>query len=270
MPDHIVDTHVHIWNFSRADYPWLKGDRSILNRSYELAELEDERNTAGMTMGILVQAANNQKDTVWMLENAAANDWIAGVVGWLPLRDPGAVAHILEQGYGKNEWFKGVRHLIHNEPDPRWLLQDPVLESLGLLAEKDLPYDLVGVLPEHIDTALRVAEKIPLLRMVFDHLNQPPIASGERFGKWGTLMKEAAGHQNFFVKISGLGTASKNFGGWRAADLEPYIGFAAAHFGEDRCFCGGDWPISLLAGSYVRTWEAYRQIIGALLGTEVQ
>jgi L-fuconolactonase len=145
-----------------------------------------------------------------------------------------------------------------------------VLESLGLLASKGLPYDLVGVLPEHILTALKVAEKIPALRMVFDHLNQPPIASGERFGRWGELMKEAALHKNFFAKISGLGTASKNFEGWKEADLAPYIGFVAHNFGEDRCFCGGDWPVCLLAGSYERAWEAYRDIIGQLLGEAAQ
>jgi L-fuconolactonase len=266
MSDKIVDTHVHIWNFSRAEYSWLKGDTSILNRSYELAELEVERKAAGITEGVLVQAANNEEDSLWMLENAAANNWITGVVGWLPLQDPVAVARLLEEGYGTHPWFKGVRHLIHDEADPRWLLQDAVLESLGLLASRDLPYDVVGIVPEHIVTVLKVAEKIPTLRMVFDHLNQPPIASGERFGRWGALMKEAALHENFFVKISGLGTASKDPEGWKAADLEPYIGFAAQHFGEDRCFCGGDWPVSLLAGSYVKTWKAYRDVIGETLG----
>jgi len=270
MPDRIVDTHVHIWNFSRSEYPWLRGDTSILNRNYELSELESGRKAAGVTEGVLVQAANNMEDSCWMLTNAAASDWITGVVGWLPLQDPVAVARLLEDGYAANPWFKGVRHLIHDEADPRWLLQETVLESLGLLASKGLPYDLVGVHPEHILTALKVAERNPALRMVFDHLNQPPIASGERFGRWGELMKEAALHENFFAKISGLGTASKNFSGWKAADLEPYVGFVAQHFGEDRCFCGGDWPVSLLAGGYEQTWVAYREIIGRLLGVHAQ
>ena len=270
MADRIVDTHVHIWNFDQAEYPWLKGDTSILHRNYELEELEAERRRVGITAGVLVQAANNEEDSLWMLKNAAANDWIAGVVGWLPLQDPLEVARLLEEGYGAGPWFKGVRHLIHNEEDPRWLLETSVLESLGLLAEKGLPYDVVGVLPEHIITALKVAEKVPALRMVFDHLNQPPIAAGERFGKWGELMTAAALHENFFVKISGLGTASGNFNGWQAADLEPYIGFALQHFGEDRCFCGGDWPVSLLAGSYGKTWEAYLSVMGNMVDSRVK
>ena len=275
----MIDTHIHVWDLGQAKYPWLDRDESILNRNYALEELEDERNKVGVTEGILVQAAANPEDTDWMLRVAAGNDWITGVVGWLPLEDPEATARILEK-YTSNSFFKGVRHLIHNEADPRWLLQLPVMESLRLLADRDLPYDLVGIAPAHIMTALKVAEMIPGLRMVFDHLNQPPIASGQSgevgqtagsghpFGLWGELMREAARHENFYAKISGLGTASGKGQDWTVVDLEPYIGFALEHFGEDRCFCGGDWPVSLLAGSYEKTWSAYRDIINKLLAGE--
>ena len=264
----MTDTHVHIWDLDRGEYPWLKGDESILNRSYGLEELEDTRIAAGITEGVLVQAANNTGDTDRMLQAAAAHGWISGVVGWLPLQDPESTARILETGYGRNPYFKGVRHLIHNEADPRWLLQDGVVESLRLLVERDLPYDLVGVAPVHIRTALELADRLPGLRMVFDHLNQPPIAVKEKYGEWGELMKEAAGHRNFYMKISGLGTASQQSRNWKAEDLQPYIWHTLLHFGEDRCFCGGDWPVCLLAGSYGDTWTAYREIIGKLLGKE--
>ena len=268
MIERTIDTHIHIWDFDQAEYPWLKGDTSILNRSYALEELEGERKVAGITEGILVQAANNLQDTDWMLRVAAGADWIRGVVSWLPLMDPAAAASTLEEKFDTNPLLKGVRHLIHNESDARWLLQLPVLESLRLLAARDLPYDLVGINPAHIMTALKVVETIPGLRIVFDHLNQPPIASGDRFGLWGELMREAARHPNFYVKISGLGTTAGKGEDWQPSDLEPYIGFVLEHFGEDRCFCGGDWPVSLLAGDYVRTWDVYRRIFERALDEE--
>lgn len=264
----MIDTHIHIWDFGQAEYPWLRGDTSILNRNYSLEELSEQRVKAGITEGVLVQAAGNDQDTDWMLHTATGNDWITGVVGWLPLQDPSAAARTLEAKYGPSPLLKGVRHQIHDEEDPRWLLQLPVLESLELVAGRDLSYDLVGINPAHIMTGLKVAEKIPGLRIVFDHLNQPPIAAGERFGLWGELMREAAGHTNFYAKISGLGTAAGKGENWEASQLEPYIGFALEHFGEDRCFCGGDWPVSLLAGSYERTWKAYQDIITGLLDKE--
>ena len=44
--------------------------------------------------------------------------------------------------------------------------------------------------------------------------------------------------------------------------------FVFEHFGTERCFCGGDWPVCLLAGDYVGTWKAYREAIDDLLNEE--
>lgn len=261
----LADTHIHIWDFTRARYSWLEGNTSMLNRTYAIDELDAERLECGITKGILVQAANNFEDTNWMLHVAVHTSWIAGIVGWLPLTDPNATLKALQHKYGKEQYFKGVRHLIHDEPDTDWLLQPAVIDSLKILAEHDIPFDVVGVLPAHIDTAMRVAEMVPQLRMVFDHMNQPPIAGGERFGHWGELMATASQHPNFFVKISGLGNTTQRGSHWCANDIRPYVEFVLEHFGEDRCFCGGDWPVSLLAGTYTHTWKQYKQVITSLL-----
>ncbi len=260
----IIDTHIHAWNFDKAAYPWLDGNTSLLNRTYHIEEIEQERKDVNISGGVLVQASNNTEDTDWMLEVAASSDWIKGVVGWLPLQDPGKTRQLLEEKYSENQYFKGVRHLIHDEADPKWLLQSSVLESLQLLASLGISYDVVGVLPEHIRTVLAVAEKVPGLRMIFDHLNQPPIQQNEKFGDWGALMKAASGHENFYAKISGLGTTTGKTSGWAAADIKPYVEFVLDHFGAERCCCGGDWPVSLLAGSYAETWKAYIQVVNEL------
>jgi L-fuconolactonase len=263
----IIDTHIHIWDFAQAEYSWLKGDTSILNRSYAIAELEPARQQAGITEGILVQAANNYEDTDWMLAVAHATPWVKGVVGWLPLQDPAATAEKLVV-YKTNTYFKGVRHLIHDEPDARWLLQPAVLESLQILADNHITYDVVGILTEHIEVVLEVAAKVPNLKMVFDHLNQPPIRSKQRFGVWGSLMQQAAQHPNLFVKISGLGTCAGK--SWQQQDLAPYIGFVLEHFGTHRCFCGGDWPVSLLGGEYTAIWKAYKDIVTQQAGAAAE
>ena len=264
----VIDTHIHVWNLAQVDYAWLKGDTSILNRTYELEELEDDRKASGITAGVLVQAANSLEETAWMIKTAQKHRWITGIVGWLPLQDPDATARILGTDYRPGMILKGVRHLIHDEADARWLLQDAVLESLGLLAANDIPYDLVGILPAHIETALKVAERWPKLRMIFDHLNQPPILKQDK--RWEELMKEAARHDRFYAKISGLGTAAGKGLSWAAGDLEPCIEFVLHHFGVDRCCCGGDWPVSLLAGTYEKTWKAYHTVISNYLTWEEQ
>ena len=254
----LIDTHIHIWSPDKVDYPWLKGAPPLLNRNWSLEELEVSRKSVGVSGGVLVQAANSLEDTDWMLGVAAASSWISGVVGWLPLQDPARTARILEERYVGGGLLKGVRHLIHDEPDPQWLLQDTVLESLGLLAEREIPYDVVGILPEHIRATLKVAERCPGLRMVFDHLNKPPVDNPKPRSEWEELMKEAAQHDNFYCKISGLGPK----------DVEASIEFVFHYFGEDRCFCGGDWPVSLLMGGYEETWTAYRAAIEKYMDEE--
>jgi L-fuconolactonase len=261
----IIDTHVHVWNLERAEYPWLAGDETILNKTWRIEEIEPERKQAGIAAGVLVQASGNLEDTQLMLETAYKTEWVRGVVCWLPLKDEKATRHQLEDKFSKEKYFKGVRHQIHDEKDPKWLLQPSVIESLKILADRDIPYDIVATLPAHIITAMEVAKKIPNLRMVFDHLSQPPISTKEKFGKWGELMSEAAHHKNFYAKISGLGTASGNFQNRKPDDIKPYVEFALQHFGIDRCFCGGDWPVSMLANSYLKTWQITKEIVQDLL-----
>ena len=68
LPDlKCLDTHIHIWNFDRASYPWLDGNTTILNKTYLIEELEVEKENAGVTEGVLVQAANSVDDTMYML-----------------------------------------------------------------------------------------------------------------------------------------------------------------------------------------------------------
>src|SRR5688572_10927674 len=101
----LIDTHIHIWNFSKARYEWLDNDISILKLNYEIEELETERKKAGITVGVLVQAANNLEDTDWMLEVAAGTNWLKGVVGWLPLTDPAATEELLTEKYLQHPYF---------------------------------------------------------------------------------------------------------------------------------------------------------------------
>jgi len=160
--------------------------------------------------------------------------------------------------------------LINDEHDPNWLLQPAVIKSLEILANHDLPFEVVGIKIEHIKAAIQVAKQIPHLKMVFDHLNHPPVATQEQFGAWGDSIAEAADMPNFYAKISGLGTCHANFNDWSATTIEPYVAYVLDHFGENKLMIGGDWPVSLLAGDYVTTHHKYQAVIEKLVAPENQ
>jgi L-fuconolactonase len=257
----IIDTHQHLWDLERVAYPWLTPDFGPIARTYVAAELEPQLAPAGVTHTVLIQSANSYADTDYMLEQAAIYPWMVGVAGWVPLLYPDVAGRAIER-YCKNPLFKGMRHLIHNEADPKWLLQERVIEGLKLLAANGLTFDVVAVLPEHMECIPIIGEKTPELKMVIDHLGQPPITSG-RLGRWGDSIKAAAANPNVYAKISGLGTASGAPESWTAADVRPYIEYVLEVFSPERCMCGGDWPVSVLAGGYVKAWTIYREVLAS-------
>jgi L-fuconolactonase len=265
----VIDTHLHSWDLQKVRYGWLEGDTSILAQNYYPSGIEDQLQAANVSAAIMVQAANNLEDTAFMFDCAAQYPWIIGVVGWVDLLDPSLTKKQLE-AHVQNIYFKGIRHLIHDEPDHNWLLQPTVIKSLEILADHGVPFDVVGVKIEHIKAALQVAKQIPHLKIVFDHLNHPPIAMSEQFGAWGEAIAEAAALPNFYAKISGLGTCCADFNDWSANTIEPYVAFVLEHFGVHKLMIGGDWPVSLLAGDYVGTHIKYQTVIEKLVTPEHQ
>ena len=265
----IIDTHMHSWDLQKVRYSWLDGDTSILAQNYYPSGIETQLSAANVSTAIMVQAANSIEDTAFMFDCAAQYPWIIGVVGWVDLLNPETAKKQLE-AHLQNKYFKGIRHLIHDEPDHNWLLKPAVIKSLGILADHGVPFDIVGVKIEHIKAAIQVAKQIPHLKMVFDHLNHPPIATSEQFGAWGEAITEAAAMPNFYAKISGLGTCCADFNDWSANTIEPYIAFVLEHFGIDKLMIGGDWPVSLLAGDYAGTHIKYQTVLEKLVAPENQ
>jgi L-fuconolactonase len=260
-----VDAHLHLWDLDRVEYPWLTASLGPIHRTFALTEAAPQLERAGVDRVVLVQAANSVEDSEAMFAVAAGAPLVAGVVAWIDLLDPRAAAAQLDR-WAEHPVFAGVRHLIHDEPDADWLARDAVRDSLALLASRDLAFDVVGVLPRHLEHALAIAGELPGLRLVIDHLGNPPVGAADP-EPWRGLLTRLAEHPNVFVKLSGL-TALGPAGHAHAASLRPYVDHVLGAFGSERVLYGGDWPVSTLAGPYAETWETTRTLLSHLSESE--
>ena len=251
-----IDAHQHFWDLSRAAYPWLGPELAPINRTIDFGDLSPILASTGVDATVLVQSADNADDTAYMLEVAGQHPEIAGVVGWVPLDQPAEASRELSE-LKRHPAFVGIRHLIHNMPDPDWLLRADVNEGLELLAANDVPFDVVAVLPRHLEHVATLAERHPSLRMVIDHLAKPPVGQPD-WEPWRTLIRRAAESPNVYAKVSGLypSDPAADPEDWGPGDIEPFVDFALEIFGARRLMYGGDWPISILAGGYSKVWSA--------------
>jgi L-fucono-1,5-lactonase len=252
----VIDSHVHVWDARRAEYPWL-ADVPELPRVAELVEMQPALAALGVDHVVLVQAADNVEDTENMLRTARAVDGVAGVVVWVPLRDARAADALLSSWH--DEPVCGVRHLVHRDADPRLLLDPAVHETLDLLTERQLAFDVCAETPHLLALVPELAARHPGLSLVVDHLGKPPIRE-RGWLPWAKLLGEAAEPPNVVAKLSGLNTAAAP--SWSSTDFAPYVEHACSVFGPTRLMYGGDWPFARLAArSYEEVWDG---LVGTL------
>ncbi len=261
-----VDTHQHFWNLDEVAYPWLVPAYGPIYRNFGPDELEPQLASCGVEKTVIVQAMDSYADTDSMLKIAADYDWVAAVVGWVPLHDPEETGRKLEE-YGRNPYFKGMRHLIHEESNPDWVIQTQVIESLGMLAARGLTFDVVAVFPNHLKHVPLLAEKLPGLKMVIDHLAKPPLDEGDR-RVWREQLAAAAECPNVYAKVSGLNTVTPDFENWTYEDIKPLVDYAIEQFGVERLMFGSDWPVAVLAGDYAKVWDETNKCLADLSAGE--
>jgi L-fucono-1,5-lactonase len=261
----IVDSHQHFWDLEQFEYPWMTDDLRVLRRNFGPDDLQPLLARHGVDRSVVVQATSSVDETRYLLEVAARTDFVSGVVGWLDLADPcvGAVVADLRDGEG-GPFLAGVRHQVHDEADPDWLLRDEVQRGLGELAAAGLAYDLL-VRTRELPAALRTARAQPGLRLVIDHIAKPRIDEGE-LEAWARAMAPFAGLDNVYCKLSGMVTEA-DWARWKPAELVPYVERVLDWFGEDRLMFGSDWPVCLLAASYGEVMDALDGALGPLGGS---
>jgi L-fuconolactonase len=271
----IVDAHHHVWDLTAADQPWLaQPELAPLRRNFALSDLKPEAVAQGVTATVLVQTVTEPEETPEMLALAAADDLVAGVVGWVDLEAPAvqdAVAALRQRPGG--DLLVGIRHPLLTEPDPAWLARPAVRRGLAAVAAAGLVFDVVGE-PRQLAAAVTAAAATPELTFVLDHLGNPDVRAGID-ELWASAVRALAALPNTVAKLSGIlaesaipDDAARPADGAQTGHIRPFYEIALAGFGPGRLMFGSDWPVSTLTASYADVHAAARSLTADLSQAE--
>lgn len=239
-----IDAHQHFWSYNSAEYPWIKSDWP-LRRDFFPQDLEPLLMQNSFSACVAVQARQSLEETRWLLQLAGEHSFVAGVVGWVDLRSDRLEEEL--ECFLPNPKLVGVRHVVQDEPDDRFMLRPDFLRGLGRLRSYGLTYDIL-IFPKQLPAAIEIARMFPDQPFVLDHMAKPLIKD-QVLEPWSRQIRELGQSPNVHCKISGLVTEAR-WGHWQPADFRPYLDRIWEVFGEDRLMVGSDWPVCLLGGDY--------------------
>ena len=254
----IVDAHFHCWRLARGDYGWLTPALAPIYRNVAIADWRAQATPCGVQGGVLVQAAPTEAETDFLLAQAAADAAVLGVVGWVDLLASDAPQRIAR--LAARPKLKALRTMLHDLPDPAWVLQPALAPALRALVEHGLAFDAL-VRPAHLGVLHALCRRHPDLRVVIDHGAKPDIAAGA-WQPWADDLARLADDTQAVCKLSGLLTEAGPQPPPGAA--QRWAAWMLGRFGALRVLWGSDWPVLELATPYARWWADTQALLAAL------
>src|SRR6266850_349427 len=263
----VVDSHHHFWDPTRRDYYWMTDDLAAIRRPFGPDDLRPLLKASGVDRTVVVQTIPSLDETREFLAVAAETGFLGGVVGWVDLTERTLARTLanLRAGHG-GAFLVGIRHQVHDETDPIWLLRKDVQQGIRTVGEAGLVYDLL-LRTREMPAALELVRALPQVRFVIDHIGKPRIADGATDPEWQHAIALFSECPNVACKLSGMITEA-SWTDWTPDDLRPYVRRVLGWFGPDRCMFGSDWPVCLLAGTYDGVTDTMREVLDDLRTTE--
>jgi len=243
----IIDAHHHLWKYNIQDYGWMGEEMSAIRRDFLPRDLRAQIDAAGVDGVVTVQARQKIEETEWLLGLAADNDFMNGVVGWVPLVSPGVRSDL--ERFAAHTKLKAVRHVLHDEGDDEYILRDDFNAGISLLKEFGLVYDIL-IFERHLRQTIEFVDRHPDQMFVVDHVAKPRIKDN-MISPWRENITELAKRENVFCKVSGMVTEA-DWKSWTEEQLRPYFDVVLSAFGPVRLMFGSDWPVCLVACEYGR------------------
>jgi len=258
-----VDAHQHFWIYNQEEYKWIDESMAKLQRDFLPPHLNRVLKRNSIDFCVTVQARQTLQETKWLLELAQNNSFMKGIVGWVDLKSS-SVEKDLEQ-FAVYRNFKGVRHVLQDEDDDRYMLRLDFRQGLRQLEKYGLAYDIL-IYSRHIKYVSTLVGEFPQQKFIIDHLAKPLIKEG-KIELWKKDIRKLAKADNVFCKLSGMVTEA-NWNSWRQEDFVPYMETLLEFFGPNRLLFGSDWPVCTVAAKYEQVLGIVTHFISSLSPAE--
>ncbi len=259
-----IDSHQHFWAINDTDYVWMTDEYASLRRDFLPDDLAPLLAAGGIDACIAVQARQFVRETDFLLDLAARDSFIAGVVGWVPLCASN-VERYLEQ-YADHEKIVGFRHVVHDEPDDQFILRPDFNAGVEALGRYPLCYDIL-IFKRHLPQTISFIDRHPNISMVVDHIAKPVIRREAFDEEWAAEIRELGRRKHVSCKVSGMLTEVRDTQ-WDVDLLRPYFETILEAFGSSRVLFGSDWPVCLLRAGHPEWTRIAAELTSSLSADE--
>ncbi|HEV3345227.1 MAG TPA: amidohydrolase family protein [Pirellulales bacterium] len=249
-----IDAHTHFYDPTRPQgVPWPAKNDSLLYRPVLPGEFKSLTRGQHVTGTIVIEASTWLEDNQWLLDLAAKEPFIVGIVGRLDTADEQFATHL--RRFAKDPVFRGIRI---NHDELKTALDGPAqLERIALLAKEDRQLDVNGG-PEMPADVARLARAAADLRIVVNHAANLTIDGKQPPEAWLAGMRAAAAGERVFCKVSALVEGTRKTNGDAPSEVDfyrPVLDALWNVFGEDRLIYGSNWPVSERAAPYATVYQ---------------
>ena len=258
----IIDTHIHLYDTNRSEgVDWPPVTDKILFRPVLTQHFNEVADQVGIASTVIVEASSRVEDNQWMLDLIKNDpDRYLALVGNLPIGSD-EFPRLLDR-FSKDSRFVGLR--MRDRPGGDAFFTDEVWRDLGLLAEKGLTLDVL-INNFTIDEVIEIADRLPDLKIMINHLGGLSITNDPLDPKWVESLQNASQYENVYCKVSGIFQRA----GVKPTPKEksfysPVLKVVFDAFGEDRIVYGSNWPVTDRGGSYAEQLSIIRGYFNSL------
>ncbi|WP_426507358.1 amidohydrolase family protein [Dactylosporangium sp. McL0621] len=239
----IIDTHIHLWDQSRIEYPWLARWPQL---GTQVAAHDLVAAAPALAGAVFIEASPKPADVgtelAWLAEQATRCPFPVRIV---VQADPSCPTWWTSVADGA-QLVRGVRQVMHMAPEGS-VSDLAFVESARAAGEAGLSVDLT-VRYEQLDEVAYLCRAVPATTFVLDHLGKPA-PHDDRFDTWARTIENVSASPNVVCKLSSIAVHPGN-PPFRPDVAGRHLSHALQAFGADRCVYGTDWPVVTQATSY--------------------